>query len=143
LGTELLIDVLPKYINGEIKPKEQDHLRATFTKMLSRDDGKINWNRSSREIYSQIRALNPEPGTWTTWNNKIMNIKRAECLEDESPEKIHLWQIGKVIKIIKKLAVTTASGYLILETVQLEGKKEMDIQNFLNGHIGFIGSVLI
>src|SRR3989344_7375138 len=76
LGAELLVKTLPGYINGELKPKEQDHSQATFTKMFTREDGRINWDDPAQKIYNRIRALNPEPGTWTTWKGKVINIKK-------------------------------------------------------------------
>lgn len=138
LGAELLINILPKYINGDMKPIEQNHSRASFTKMLIRDDGKINWSVSALEILYQIRALNPEPGTWTKWNGKILNIKKAEtlCLDSMSPDT------GEVLNLNGSIAVTTKKCYLILKELQLEGKKSMDARSFVNGQRDFIGSKL-
>ena len=109
LGAKLLIETLPKYLSGEIKPIEQDHGQATFTKMFKREDGRINWDSPAQKIYNQIRALNPEPGTWTTWNNKIINIKKAGFRD----RQIHI------------------------QTIQMEGKKEMPFEEFLRGHPDF------
>ena len=109
IGANLLIETLPKYIKGEIKPQEQDHSQATFTKMFKREDGKINWSEPSEKIFAQIRALNPEPGTWTTWKGKIINIKKAELY----------------------------SGEIEIKTIQMEGRKEMSFEKFLNGHPDF------
>lgn len=109
LGAKLLIETLPKYINGDIKPQEQDHSQATFTKMLSREDGRINWSQPAEKIYNQIRALNPEPGTWSLWKGKVVNIKKAKLTDDK----------------------------LEIETLQLEGKRETPLWEFLNGHRDF------
>ena len=109
LGAELLIETLPKYVSGEIKPVPQDHSQATFTKMFTREDSRINWNNLPKKIYDQIRALNPEPGTWTMWQDKIINIKRAEF----------------------------SDGKIEVQTIQMEGKKEMPLKEFLNGHPNF------
>lgn len=109
LGAKLLVETFPKYINSEIKPEPQDHSKATFTKMLSREDGRINWIEPAEKIYNQIRALNPEPGTWTTWSGKIVNIKKAELRD----------------------------GKINIQTIQLEGKKGMAFKEFLNGHPDF------
>jgi len=109
LGAQLLIDILPKYLNKEIKPVEQDHSQATFTKMFSREDGRINWSESGDKIYNRIRALNPEPGTWTKWNGKIINIKKAELCD----------------------------GKINIKTIQMEGKKDMSFEEFLRGQPGF------
>ncbi len=109
LGAKLLVEILPKYINGEIEPVEQDHSKATLTKMFSRDDGHINWGEGTKKTYNKIRALNPEPGTWTTWKDKIINIKKVELHEDK----------------------------IIIKTIQMEGKKEMPFEDFLRGHSDF------
>lgn len=151
LGTKLLIEILPKYISGEIKPQEQDHDQATFTKKFLREDGRINWFRSAEEIYNQIRALNPEPGTWSIWpffakategkKNKTLNIKQAEYLScDVGQANDHM--PGMVIKVDNQIAVVTGKCYLILKLIQLEGGKEMTAKNFLNGHSAFLGSKL-
>ncbi|KKS13733.1 MAG: Methionyl-tRNA formyltransferase [Candidatus Yanofskybacteria bacterium GW2011_GWA1_41_6] len=109
LGAALLVKTLPGYINGEIKPTEQNHSQATFTKMFQREGGKINWNEPAEKTYNQIRALNPEPGTWTTWKERIINIKKAEFLDG----KIHI------------------------QIIQMEGGKEMSLEEFLHGHPDF------
>ncbi|MEK9157731.1 MAG: methionyl-tRNA formyltransferase [Patescibacteria group bacterium] len=109
LGAKLLIKTLPKYISREVVPQPQDHNQATFTKLLTRTEGRIDWSKSAQEIYNQIRALNPEPGTWTMWNDKIINIKSAESIE----------------------------GKLTLSVIQIEGKKETTLAEFLHGHPDF------
>ena len=109
LGAKLLVETIPKIISGEIKPQEQDHNQATYCKIFTRKDGKIDWARSPQEIYNQIRALNPEPGTWTTWYDKVLNIKKAILVD----------------------------GKLSLTTIQLEGRKETSMFDFLSGHPDF------
>lgn len=109
IGAGLLVEILPRYISGELKPQEQDHSKATFTKMFSREDGKINWQEPAEKIYNRIRALNPEPGTWTMWKGKVVNIKKAKL----------------------------ADGKLAIEILQLEGKRETPFREFLNGHPDF------
>jgi len=109
LGAKLLIKTLPKYINGELEVRPQEHEKATFTKMFKREDGRINWSESGDKIYAQIRALNPEPGTWSIWRGNIINIKKAE-LDNEKIE---------------------------IKTIQMEGKKEMSFEEFLRGHRDF------
>ena len=138
IGAELLIETLPKYINGEIKPTEQDHGQATFTKLLIREDGRIDWNKTDEEINNQIRALNPEPGTWTTWQSKILNIKTVELSTSQTDNHIP----GTIFRVDKQIAVATPKCYLILKQIQLEGGKEMDAKDFLNGHPDFLGSKL-
>jgi len=137
LGAELLIEILPKYIAGEIKPHKQDHSQATFTKMFKRDDGRINWSESCDKIYNQIKALNPEPGTWTKWNEKVINISNVTMSDIVSSQRA-----GTVIKLGGKVAVATKKCYLILKSIQLECKRKTDAKSFVNGHSDFIDSIL-
>ena len=106
-GARILIEVIKNF--DTITPQEQDHTQATFCGIYKREDGRIDWARSPQEIYNQIRALNPEPGTWTTWNDKVLNIKKATLID----------------------------GKLSLTTIQLEGKKETCMSDFLSGHPDF------
>jgi len=151
LGAELLIETLPKYINGDIEPIEQDHDQATFTKMFSREDGRIDWDKPAQEIHNQIRALNPEPGTWTTWHpstgsgqaSKVINIFSITTSDVVSPQVGEIDEIpGTVKKLGGDIVVAAESGYLILESVQLEGGKKMNIKDFINGHQDFTNSTL-
>ena len=148
LGAKLLIETLPKYISGEIKPQPQDHSQATFTKMFTRADGRINWSEPAEKTYNQIRALNPEPGTWTTWHpstssgqaNKVINILDVTSRGDVSPQTKET--SGTIRKIDGDVAVATGKCYLVLKQIQLEGGKEMDARDFINGHPDFPNSVL-
>jgi methionyl-tRNA formyltransferase len=109
LGAELLIDTLPDWIAGRIELREQDHKLAIYTKILTREDGKIDWRKSDEEIERQIRAFNPWPGTYTIWQKKR-------------------------IKILKGMM---ENGKLRIMEVQPEGKKSMSFEAFLRGHKNF------
>jgi methionyl-tRNA formyltransferase len=137
ISTELLLETIPKYIAKEIMPQEQNHDKATFTKMLTREDGRIHWNDSSEKIYNLIRALSDEPGTWTTYKGKTLRIIKAFSLNQDAPQKP-----GTVVKLEKDIAIANSSGYIVVEVLQLEGKKETDAKSFANGYPDFIGSVL-
>ena len=77
-GTELLIKTIPDYISGKIKPIPQDHSKATYTKIIKKEDGKIDWAKSAEEIERMTRAFYPWPTAWTTWNGKILKILEAD-----------------------------------------------------------------
>jgi len=134
LGAELLIETLPKYINEEIRPEPQGHSQATFTKMFSRDDGRIDWGDSPEKIYNQIRALNPEPGTWTTWNGKIINIKKAELID---PVRSRARTLSASPEDRGAATSNGVDGKLNIQVIQMEGKKEMPFKEFLNGYPDF------
>ena len=109
LGADLLIKILPNYISGKINLKEQEHKKATYTNKLSKKDGRISWSLSPQKAEAFIRAMNPWPGAWTTWNNK----------------KIIIWK------------TKLENNKLIPQEIQIEGKKKMTFVEFLKGHQNF------
>ena len=144
-GAELLVKTIPDYISGKIKPIEQDHSKATYTEIIKREDGKIDWSKSAEEIERMMRAFYPWPTAWAIWNNKILKILEADISENKNNH-----QIGEVFKqhsnILQNvgmlLAVKCGSGSLIIKKLQLEGGKILSAKEFLNGHRDFMGSIL-
>ena len=132
LGAELLVKILPDYIDGKIELKKQNHKKATYTKILTRDDGKINWNKKAFQIRQQINAFHPWPGCWSYMKNK-KRIKIIEISILDEKEKIR--KPGELFLLPnKKTAIQCGQGTLILEKIQVEGKKETDGKNFLQGN---------
>jgi methionyl-tRNA formyltransferase len=154
LGAELLIETLPKWIKGGIKPISQDDSKATYTKIIKKEDGKINWQKSAEEIERMIRAYSPWPGTYTYLKFQIPNTKSQIISNFQKPKMLKIIK-AEVLKINhqkepgtvfltenKKLAVTCGQDALILEDIQLEGKRKMTAQEFKNGHPEIIGAQL-
>ena len=144
LGAELLIKTLPDYIEGKIKPQEQDHAQATLCKLIKKEDGKIDWNKSAEEIERQIRAFQEWPESYTDFNGKILKIIEADFEIPSTPLRdIEGETKGEVFLTDNKtLAVQTNNGILILKTLQLEGKNPVSAKDFLNGHPEIIGTIL-
>lgn len=141
-GADLLIETLPKWINSKIKAMPQDESKATFTKIIKKEDGKINWQKSAEEIERMIRAYWPWPSAYTkiksknlTLNNKIIKIAQASVFKND----VNL-PAGGVFLENKKMTVKCGQHILILEQIQLEGKKIMNGRDFLNGYPWIIGS---
>lgn len=138
VGAELLIKTLPDWVEGKIKAKPQNHSKATFCKIIKKEDGKIDWNKSAEEIERQVRAHVAWPNAFTFWNKKQLKILNAE-IQDKNTNK----KLGEVfLTENKELAVQTGGGVLILKEVQPEGKKQMSALDFRNGHPEIIGSIL-
>jgi len=137
LGTQLLIETVPKWLNGEIKATPQNESKATYAKILKKEDGKIDWKKPAEEIERQIRAFYPWPGTFTKFENKILKIIKAEVLtyQEKKPGEVFLTED-------KKLAVRTGKNCLIIKDLQLEGKKPMSSDDFLKGHPEIVGVIL-
>ncbi len=129
IGVELLNNSIPPYISGDIKSIKQNEIQATFCKKLSRADGKINWQKSTQEIYNQYRGLTPWPGIWATWDDK-----RLKFLEIKpSTEKLDPGVVSIKNGI---LAIGTADDSIEILKLQLEGKPAMNVETFINGYGG-------
>src|SRR5699024_2901634 len=85
LGGKMLPDVLRQFGRGGLKAEPQRHEDATYVKMLTREDGQIDWNRSSFQIHNLIRGTYPWPGAYTSWKGKRLKIHRARI--DDYPEE--------------------------------------------------------
>lgn len=135
LGVDLIRKVLPKWIKGEIEPQKQDESRATLTRLIRKEEGEIDWGLTANDIWRRVRAFNPWPSCWTWWEGKRLKVLEAFPIEG-SAEK------GRVVGIGRGAGVGTGKGILGLKVVQLEGRKALNIEEFLMGARGFIGSLL-
>ena len=127
LGRDLLLETLPAYIAGEIKPVPQDASQVTFSPNISPEEERLDWNKSARDIFNQIRGMYPWPVAHTLLDGKRFKIYEADLAEGQG-------QSGHIIEKTKKsLVVATGQGAISLKTVQPAGKPRMAIADFLNG----------
>lgn len=143
ISADLLLETLPLWIAKKITPQKQNNSNANLCRIINRADGKIDWNDSAKNIYNRFRAFHPWPGIFSVWERrgKILRIKLNKItVFNEGNNKTN--DAGTVVKIEEKIGVATSDGFVILETVQLEGKQETKIEAFLNGYPDFIGSIL-
>jgi len=144
LGAELLIEILPRWIAGAITPIPQDETKAIYCKLLTKDDGRIDWTKPAEEIERMIRAFQPWPGAWTIWHapsrDLRMRIEEAEWITDETPNAAQglVWQ-----NKTRPLLVQSGRGSLVIQKLQTEGGDVMDAASFLRGHPSFIGTKLV
>lgn len=134
LSADLLIDVLPKYESGQLVPQEQNHDAATTTNLITKDDGRVDWNHIASQIYNQYRAFSSWPGIWTTWDDKVFKILECQptaVIEEVQPGQIH-----------DNLVACGGGSQLELITVQLEGGSPMPISDFLRGRPEFTRGLL-
>lgn len=141
LGAKLLVKTIPKLVKNEIKPKPQNGLKATYSKILKKKDGKIDWKKPAEYIERQIRTFYPWPGSFCFLDEKQIKILKADVLKQTkngpfgSPGKTFLAPNDKI-------AVQTGKDFLVIEKLQFEGKKPMSSEEFLRGHLKFIGKIL-
>lgn len=139
MGGDLLVKMLPDYTAGKITPEDQNEEKVTFSRILTREDGRIDWTKSAEEIERKIRAFSNWPGTYTLWDGQKIKILKAHVLINDHKT----YEIGKtLIAPQNNLCVQTEKGFLVIESLQVEGGKEMKSEDFVRGHKDFIGTIL-
>jgi methionyl-tRNA formyltransferase len=128
LGADLLIETLPKYLSGDLKPVPQPAEGATYAPMLKKEDGLLDFTHSAVELERRVRAMNPWPGAWLEWNGNPLKVMRASVVSGEKG-RVN----GNRFMVEGRPAVQSAEGVLILEEVQPAGKKVMPGKSFLAG----------
>lgn len=130
-GAQLLLETLPGYLSGEVKPIPQDNAAATSIPMLKKEDGEIDWTQSATRIYNQIRGFYPWPGTFTSYQGKTLKVIEARLAEPEHPDQGTPGQILETGHDYIRLRC--GEGALDLLKVQLAGSKAMDAGSFARG----------
>lgn len=141
-GRDLLKETLPNIFTGNIAPEKQDDSLATFARNILREDEKIDWNKSAREIFNQVRALDPMPGAFTYLDENILKIWSSKVVELE--ENYSAEKAGTIIKQDKKYIYILCGKNTVLkvEELQISGKKRMPVVNFLSNKKDYVGTIL-
>ncbi|SFV85574.1 Methionyl-tRNA formyltransferase [hydrothermal vent metagenome] len=137
LGARAIIEALENI--EALTPTTQNEVEITYAKKLKKDEAWIDWTQTSEQINRQIRAFNPYPIAQTyanskKFNDKILRILSATLITNYK-DKVSIKNPGEVVEFTKKTClVATGDGILSLETVQLSGKKALNIKDFNNAH---------
>lgn len=142
LSADYIVKVIPEWIGGKIRPIPQNEDMATYTSVIKKEDGKIDWNEPAEQIYRRYRALFGWPGIFTYFYAQRRRIRLKITKMNWVNYAPTGTRPGKVIEYKKKIAVGAKEGLVILEKVQPEGKKTMDVDEFLRGNKYFLNSVL-
>ena len=132
LGGELIVDTLKLIEIGEVRTipqnKEEDPKPAP---KLTRENTKIDWSKDTITIYNLIRGLNPYPAAWCYFkNDEKLNVKIFDC---EIALKDHKEKVGKLSVEKHQIKVATKDGYILINEIQLPGKRKMKVKDLLNG----------
>ena len=141
-GRDLLKETLPNIFTGNIAPEKQDDSLATFARNILREDEKIDWNKSARQIFNQIRALDPTPGAFTYLDENVLKIWSSEVVDLE--ENFSSKKVGTIIKQDKKHIYLLCGENTVLKVkeLQISGKKRMPVVNFLSNKKDYVGTIL-
>lgn len=136
-GAKLLVTVIDKIEKNDINKIPQKKLEVTLAPKITKAMTFINWSWSAKKIHNWIRGLSPFPGMITKYNNKNLILFKTELFPGKES------RIGEVIISNKKqLVISTGDGLLSILEIQLEGKKKLLINEFLNGNSIISGSRL-
>lgn len=127
-GGELIVETLPLIESGSITPVPQDDSKSTYAKKLSKDMGNVDWSKSAIEIERLIRGCSPWPSSYSYMNGKTLKLWKATVSESQG-------EAGVVSEVTKDtITIGCGEGSLVIEELQLEGKKRMSVHDFLLGY---------
>ncbi len=131
IGRDLLLETLPSIINGTAPRIKQDESEATYAFNIKREDEKIDFSKTKKQIYNQVRGLNSWPGAYTMFESKIMKV--WECYDtDETYPMLFDGQITKIYP--DGIGVKVSNGEVVFTVIQPEGKNKMRAIDFVNGY---------
>jgi methionyl-tRNA formyltransferase len=143
LGARTLEEALPLWVKGKITPHPQDNRFTSYTHMLHKEDGKIDWNRSADVLARTVRAFTPWPGAYTNWGDRLLKIISAHAVQTDTGSETRIGTVSLHKEHgAQTLTVATGNGLLIIEKLQLEGKKVMNADEFLRGYSHIVGETL-
>lgn len=142
-GAKLTVQTLQELEAGTLHPEKQGESPTPYAKMLNKKMGNIDWHQSAVEIERLVRGLNSWPGAYTFWNGKAMKIWKAGVKSEEAGNTKEKVLPGTILAVEKDyFSVQTGEGILLVEEVQLPGKKHMDVNSFLRGNMVVPGTIL-
>ncbi len=128
LGRDLLLETLPSIFNGTNKRIKQDESEVTFAYNIKREEEKLDFNKTVKEVYNQIRGMYPFPVSYTVLDNQIIKVCEAR-IGNSTPKRP-----GEIINIYKDgIGVSCSDGEIIITKLKPSGKKEMLVSDYLNG----------
>lgn len=130
IASEMAVDTCRMLLSGEYNTSRQDTSLATPAPKIFRENCEIKWNMHSRDLKNFIHGVSPVPGAWTNWNGKILKIHRVEF------NSCGTGTPGEYIISDNTFQVWCGKGILTLREIQPEGKKSMNINDFLRGYRG-------
>ena len=129
LGANMIGTFLPKLISGDINPIKQNEEDVTYAYNISKDDEKIDFSKTSKEIFNKIRGLNPFPVSYS-----ILDGKRVKLYSSKIGNSTLGKNTGEIINIYEDgLGIKTSDGEIIVTEIQFEGKKKTSVKEYLNG----------
>lgn len=139
IGAEAIVEALPLIESGELVPEKQDDSQSCYAKLIKKEMGKIDFNKSAEEVSRLVRGMNPWPSAYTFLSGKQMKIWRVSVLPQTDDKAVP----GEIVELTKDgITVKCGEGSVKILELQLEGKKRMAAKDFLLGAKPEVGSIL-
>lgn len=126
MGGKLILDTLEKAEKGQLHPVKQDDSKSSYAKMLDKSMCNIDFSKTNLQVHNQVRGLSPWPVASTKLNGKVLKIFETRLAEGKGKP-------GEILNT-NPLTIACGEGAVVVNTVQLQGKKKMDSKAFLQGH---------
>jgi len=137
-SAELLVPTIHDWLDGKITPQIQNNSQASYVKLITKEDGRLNWKEPAVKIERLIRGFNPWPGTFSKIGQQTLKIISV----DHEILNINQYKTGTIFLEKGQMAIQCGQNSLVILKLQLEGKKIMTVEEFLRGNKSFIGQVL-
>lgn len=129
LGKDLLLETLPNIIKGTNKRIKQDQNKVTYAYNITPSDEHLNFDKSCKEVFNQVRGLSPTPGCFVKLNDKKIKIYDGYQTTEKSSQ-----ETGIITKLYKEgIGVSTKDYIYVITDIKPEGKKRMKAKDYLNG----------
>jgi len=134
IGADLIAKTLLQFDRGEIAPVPQEEKDATYAPILKKENGRINWTQSARQIYNRMRGFTPWPGSYSTFRGQTCHLWGRPELLSATETFVAQKEPGEIIAAAKEIfVVCSEETFIRLESVQVEGRKKVTAPEFANG----------
>ena len=128
LGAKLILENIDLYMEGKLEGIPQDESEVTISPNISKEEEHINFNKTSREVFNQIRGLSSIPGANFIYNNEVVKVYKSKIIETKNDS-----EIGTIIGFDKdSINIKTLNGAIGLTEIQLQGKTRIKVKDYLN-----------
>lgn len=132
-GADLVIETIKLIETGKVNTKPQPNFEPKTAYKLNKENTKIDWSKQGKVIYNLIRGLSPYPAAWCFLNNKGKK-QQVKIYASSLVKENHDYKNGEILVENKTLKVAISDGFIVIEQLQLPGKKAMDVKSLLNGY---------
>jgi methionyl-tRNA formyltransferase len=136
IGADLMVETLRGLDSGQVRPTPQDHSQATLAPILKKEDGRMDFARSARDLFNRLRGFQPWPGGFTIFRGKTLQVRRARPARSAltlEPGEVAVEEGCLLVGCGKDTDNRTDTALELIE-IQLEGKRRMTAQEFINGY---------